>query len=168
MYGGDLGQVLYKSNEAERYIRLLAPLVPLMYLDTAVDGMLKGMGLQNASMRINILDAAVSLLLVWRLIPRAGLPGYLLILYLSETLNFLLSYRQLNRHAGLRLPFYRSVLAPLLAAMCAIALPRLVLPSTAPLRTVLRSGLLYYGLLRLLGSVTRRDLRWFLGIFRQK
>ena len=27
---------------------------------------------------------------------------------------------------------------------------------------------LIYSLLRLLGSVTRRDLRWFVGIFKQK
>ena len=168
VYGGDLGQMLYKSAQVERYIRLLAPLVPLMYLDTTVDGMLKGMGLQNASMRINILDAAVSLLLVWQLIPRAGLGGYLLTIYVSETLNFLLSFRQLNRHAGLRLPFFRSVLSPLMAAMCAIVFPRLALGGGQPMVLMGCSLLLYYLLLRLLGSVTRRDLRWFWGIFRQK
>ncbi|MBR5537116.1 MAG: polysaccharide biosynthesis C-terminal domain-containing protein [Clostridia bacterium] len=168
VYGGDLGRMLYRSAEVERYIRLLAPLVPLMYLDTTVDGMLKGMGLQKASMGINIVDAAVSLLLVWQLIPRVGLKGYLLTLYVSETLNFLLSFRQLNRHAGLRLPFYRSVLAPLMAAMCAIVLPRLVPGGGQPVALMVCSLALYYVLLRLLGSVTRRDIRWFLGIFRKK
>ena len=171
VYGGALGQRLYQSDEAERYIRLLAPLVPLMYLDTTVDGMLKGMGLQTASMRINILDAAISLLLVWQLIPRVGINGYLLTVYISETLNFLLSFRQLNRHAGLWLPFYRSVLAPLMAAMFSLFFPRLLQPAfcqAQPLAAVLCSTVLYYLLLRLLGSVTRRDLQWFLGIFRQK
>ena len=168
VYGGDLGRMLYRSTEVEHYIRLLAPLVPLMYLDTTVDGMLKGMGLQKASMGINILDAAVSLLLVWQCIPRVGLQGYLLTLYVSETLNFLLSFRQLNRHAGLRLPFYRSLLAPLMATMCAIVLPRLALGGGRPVVLMCGSLVLYYGLLRLLGSVTRQDLRWFLGIFRQK
>lgn len=171
VYGGDLGRILYRSEEVERYIRLLAPLVPLMYLDTAVDGMLKGMGLQKASMGINILDAAVSLLLVWQCIPRVGLRGYLLTFYVSETLNFVLSFRQLNRSAGLRLPFYRSVLAPLMAAMCAVFLPRSVWPVLCAARPVAAMGCslaLYWLLLRLLGSVTRRDIRWFLGIFRQK
>lgn len=169
VYGGELGWLLYKSNEAERYIRLLAPLVPLMYLDTTVDGMLKGMGLQTASMRINILDAAISLLLVWQLIPRVGISGYLFTIYVSETLNFLLSFRQLNRHAGLWLPFYRSVLAPLMAAMCSMFLPRLMLPAfceAQPVWAALFSGALYYLLLRLLGSVTRRDILWFFHIFR--
>lgn len=171
VYGGDLARLLYRSEEAERYIRLLAPLIPLMYLDTTVDGMLKGMGLQTSSMRINILDAAVSLLLVWQLIPRVGIGGYLFTIYVSETLNFVLSFRQLHRHAGLWLPFYRSVLAPIMAAMCAMFLPRLVTPAfcaAQPISAALFSGVLYYGLLRLLGSVTGRDIRWFLGIFREK
>lgn len=171
LYGGQLAGGLYKSTEAERYIRLLAPLVPLMYLDNVVDGMLKGMGLQTASMRINILDAAVSLLLVWQLIPRVGMPGYLLTIYVSEVLNFVLSFCQLRKHAGLWLPFYRSILAPILAALCGLFLPRLILPAfcgARPLLAGLLSAALYYGLLRLLGSVTRRDLGWFFGIFRQK
>ena len=171
VYGGDLALLLYKSKEAERYIRLLAPLVPLMYLDNVVDGMLKGMGLQAASMRINILDAAVSLLLVWRLIPRVGMAGYLLTIYVSEILNFILSFRQLRKHAKLWLPFYRSILAPVMAAMCGMFLPRLIWPAFCGVRPLLAAGLsavLYYSLLRLLGSVTRRDVRWFLGIFMQK
>ena len=171
VYGGRLGLLLYKTQEAEQYIRMLAPLVPLMYLDTAVDGMLKGMGLQTASMRINILDAAVSLLLVWRLIPRVGMQGYLLTIYVSEVLNFLLSFRQLRKSVGLWLPFYRSVLAPVLAAMWGIFLPRLLWPAfcrESLLLAACLSAVIYYSLLRLLGSVTRRDLQWFAGIFRQK
>ncbi len=171
VYGGELGRLLYQSDNTERYIRLLAPLIPLMYLDTTVDGMLKGMGLQTASMRINILDAAISLLLVWQLIPRVGVNGYLFTIYVSETLNFLLSFHQLNRQAGLWLPFYRSVLAPLMAAMFSMFFPRLLLPffcDTQPFGAVLFSAFLYYVLLRLLGSVTKRDLQWFRGIFRQK
>ena len=171
VYGGKLGLLLYQSQEAERYIRMLAPLVPLMYLDNVVDGMLKGMGLQTASMRSNILDAAVSLLLVWQLIPRVGMQGYLVTIYVSEVLNFILSFRQLRKHVGLWLPFYRSVLSPVLAAMCGIFLPRLLWPALygeALLPAFCLSAAIYYSLLRLLGSVTRKDLRWFVGIFRQK
>jgi len=171
IYGGDLSRLLYKSAEAEHYIRLLAPLIPLMYLDTTVDGMLKGMGLQTASMRINILDAAISLLLVWQLIPRIGINGYLLTIYVSETLNFILSFHQLHRQAGLWLSFYRSVLSPLMAAMFSMFLPRLLLPAfcaARPLGAILLSVLLYYALLRILGSVTMRDLQWFRSIFQQK
>ena len=97
--------------------------------------------------------------------------GYLLTIYVSEVLNFLLSFRQLRKSVGLWLPFYRSVLAPVLAAMWGIFLPRLLWPAfcrESLLLAACLSAVIYYSLLRLLGSVTRRDLQWFAGIFRQK
>ena len=167
VYGGEVGRVLYRSREAEELLRLLAPLAPLMYLDTAVDGVLKGLGLQTASMRINILDAGVSLLLVWQLIPRVGLGGYLFTLYVSESMNLALSWRQLRRETGLRIPLYRSVLAPALAAMLAVLLPALWL-GEGGLWPLLPAAGGYYLLLRVLGSVTRRDVRWLWGVLRGK
>jgi len=169
-YGGELGLLLYHTSDAERYLRLLAPLIPLMYIDMVTDGMLKGLGLQTASMRINILDAALSLILVWQLIPRMGIYGYLITIYISELLNFTLSFRQLCHHAAFHLPVYRSFFAPFLSALCAVLFPRLLwMPfcTAKPLAAILLSTVLYWLLLRLLGCITRRDLQWFFGIFRK-
>jgi stage V sporulation protein B len=92
-----LGMLLFRSAEAGRYIRLLSPLVPVMYTDLCVDGCLKGLGQQGWSMGINILDALSGLVLVWLLLPRWGLAGYLAVIYATETLNFLLSSLRLVR-----------------------------------------------------------------------
>ncbi len=92
-----LGMLLFRSAEAGRYIRLLSPLVPVMYTDLCVDGCLKGLGQQVWSMGINILDALSGLVLVWLLLPRWGLAGYLAVIYATETLNFLLSSLRLVR-----------------------------------------------------------------------
>ena len=154
--------MLYHSEEAGRYVFLLAPVTPLMYLDTAVDGVLKGLGLQTASMRINILDAALSLFFTWTLIPRWGVKGYLFILYFSETLNFLLSYRRLRLSAGIRVSFYKSVLCPLLACVGAVCVPGMLLPGffrTHPVACLIPAAGTYLALLTLLGAVSRRDWR---------
>ena len=71
-----LGILIYQSREAARYIRLFAALVPVMYLDTTVDGMLKGLGQQVHSMFYNIVDASLSVFLVWTLMPKIGIYGY--------------------------------------------------------------------------------------------
>lgn len=163
--GGALGETLYHSGEAANYIRLLAPLTPLMYLDTTVDGVLKGLGLQAVSMRINILDAAVSLLLVWRLIPRTGLQGYMATLYISETMNFLLSYRKLSQCVSLRISLFYGVFAPILAAAAAWFLPMSLMNAQPLGLTAVLSGALYYLLLRLFGCLRKNDLRWLSGLF---
>lgn len=97
LFAEQLGVVIYNSHEAGRYIRILAPLVPVMYTDMSVDGCLKGLGQQVWSMGINILDALLGVLLVWQLLPRYALNGYLFILYFSELFNFALSVWWLRR-----------------------------------------------------------------------
>lgn len=92
-----LGMVIYKSGEAGHYIRLLAPLVPVMYTDMAVDGCLKGLGQQVWSMGINVVDSLMGLLLVWLLLPRFALGGYIALIYITEILNFILSIVRLRR-----------------------------------------------------------------------
>ena len=91
-----LGGTLYPGSNAALYLRCLAPLIPLMYLDTTVDTFLRGMGLQVSSMFYNIIDAAVCLSLVLVFLPRIGIPAYILILYTSELLNLLLSLHKLQ------------------------------------------------------------------------
>lgn len=92
-----LSQVIYKSAEAGHYIRLLAPLVPIMYTDMSIDGFLKGLGQQVWSMGINIVDSLTGLALVMWLLPRLALPGYIGIIYFTEILNFALSLYRLRR-----------------------------------------------------------------------
>lgn len=92
-----LGISIYKSFDAGHYIRILAPLIPVMYMDIAVDGCLKGNGEQLWCMGVNIIDSLTSLILVWIFIPRRALTAYISIIYFTETLNFVLSLYRLIR-----------------------------------------------------------------------
>lgn len=97
---GPLGRGIYHNMDAVRYIRQLAPLVPFMYMDTVVDAILKGMGEQVYCMKINILDAGISLLLVVLLTPLFGTGGYILSLYVCEILNLACSAWKLWDRVG--------------------------------------------------------------------
>ncbi len=90
-----ISNIIYKSDEAVQYIRILSPLVPIMYMDTVTDGMLKGLDKQVSSMIYNLIDSGVCVILVYLLLPRYAVKGYIFILYISEILNFYLSFRKL-------------------------------------------------------------------------
>ena len=92
-----IGEGLYSSAESARYIRALCPLVPVMYVDTVVDGCLKGLGQQVWSMGINILDAALGVVLVYTLLPIGALGAYMGIIYFNECLNLALSLLRLAK-----------------------------------------------------------------------
>ena len=100
VFADALALAVYSSDTAGHYIRILAPLIPIMYTDMTIDGCLKGLGQQVWSMGINILDALAGLMLVWLLLPRYALGAYIGIIYFTELFNFVLSLVRLRRITG--------------------------------------------------------------------
>ncbi|MBQ2847889.1 MAG: oligosaccharide flippase family protein [Clostridia bacterium] len=88
-------ELVYKTNEAAKYIKILSPLIPIMYTDIITDGMLKGLDQQFHSMKYNIIDSSLCVILVYFLLPRYSVRGYIFILYISEIINFILSIKRL-------------------------------------------------------------------------
>lgn len=118
-FAEELGYAVYGSYDAGKYITMLAPVVPIMYLDHVTDSMLKGIGEQVFSMWVNISDSILSILLVWFLIPRMGIGGYALVIIIMEVYNFALSYRRLKKHVKLSLTPIASLALPLSAGSAA-------------------------------------------------
>ncbi len=100
--GDALGELLYGSEAAGRYIQLFSIIVPVMYLDMIADGCLKGLGEMMFCMLVNILDAGLSALLVWLMLPRWGLAAYIFVIGFTELFNFVLSLLRLRRISGWR------------------------------------------------------------------
>lgn len=82
-----LGVGIYHSTEAGESIQQLAFLVPFMYMDTVTDALLKGLGEQVYCMKVNMIDALCSLVLVVICTPALGLFGYVLSMYVCEIVN---------------------------------------------------------------------------------
>ena len=168
-YAGELGQVIYPGTPGVGpYIRLLALLMPVMFLDAITDGMLKGLGQQVYSMGVNIADSLLSVALVWLLLPIFGVGGFLFMVYFTECFNFLLSLRRIAQMTTIQISL-SDILKPALSALAATQLTPLFLrmfglalsPSVFSLVThFLLTGLFYFSLLFFLGCVTKQDLRW--------
>ena len=95
IFAPSISKAVYKTVEAAEYIRILSPLIPVMYTDMITDGMLKGLDQQFYSMKYNIIDSALCVILVIALLPKYAVKGYILILYASELINFYLSLGRL-------------------------------------------------------------------------
>ncbi len=158
-FGHELGMAIYGSVEAGMYIRILAPLIPIMYVDSSVDAFLKGMGEQVYSMNVNIIDALCSVILVWLLLPRMGLAGYIVAIYATETLNTSLSLVRMLRLSGMKIRLWTQVIAPVMGIVGATVLFRLVggglhLSNLGPMALIGSMAIcvgIYGVLLRLLG-----------------
>ncbi len=114
-FSEELGYMIYSSFEVGRYIRMLAPVIPIMYLDHVTDSMLKGIGEQVFSMWVNISDSALSVILVWFLLPKTGISGYAVVIIIMEGYNFLFSFLRLRKRVKFKLDLLRSAVIPALA-----------------------------------------------------
>lgn len=90
-FSRELGVTIYSNEETALYIRVLAPLIPVMYIDSAVDAILKGSGHQVYSMNVNIIDTLTACIFALTLIPRLGIWGYVISIYATEIMNTTLS-----------------------------------------------------------------------------
>ncbi|MBQ9781211.1 MAG: polysaccharide biosynthesis C-terminal domain-containing protein [Clostridia bacterium] len=172
-FSHELGMLLYNSAEAGVYIRQLAPLIPIMYVDSSVDGVLKGMGEQVYSMNVNIADALCSVIMVWLLLPHMGLFGYVITIYVTETLNTTLSLTRMLRVSRMKVDLMKMVFGPLLCilgATCCVRLAGRLLALPSPQTTlaltvfITVTALIYLGLCRLVGVIGREEMREISGI----
>jgi stage V sporulation protein B len=90
-FANELSWAIYHTDAVSHYIRLFAPLVPVMYLDFIVDGFLKGLGQQVRSMQYNIFTATIDVAGLWLLLPEMGISAFILMTYLTRGINFTLS-----------------------------------------------------------------------------
>ena len=114
--GPDAAGLLYGSAEAGFYLQVLAPVLPLLYLESMVDGAMKGVGEQKAVFRYSLWDAVLRIAGVMVLLPRFGMKGFLFVILLSSVYTCLANTARLLRVSGMRPALMRWLGAPLLAA----------------------------------------------------
>ena len=94
-FGNELGMLVYQNESAGVYLRIFAFTAPLMYLDKIVDGILKGLNEQLHYLAYNIMDSFIRVILVIILVPRFGIAGIIITVYVSSIFNTGLSLLRL-------------------------------------------------------------------------
>lgn len=130
VFGEDWGTAFYSSAEAGGYLRILAPLVPLLYLDVVVDSLLKGLDEQLNSMKYNFTDSLIRVLLILCFMRFSGMPAYIAILFFSSIFNAMMSVRRLLKVAQVRIRIAKNAVLP---AACALLSAGMARAALAPL-----------------------------------
>ena len=108
-------------------MRALSPIVPLMYLDSISDGILKGLDQQAFTFRTAVSDSVIRIILILILLPIFGLRGFIWIMYFSNVLTCFLNVGRLLHVTRVKIHFINEILLPLTsAAVIAIACDRLL------------------------------------------
>ncbi len=165
-FSHELGELIYCNEEVSLYIKLMAPLIPFLYIDGIVDATLNGLDEQVRSMEINLIDSIISIVLVWFLLPRFGTFGYIMMLYACKGVNSLLSFLRLYKVSGFRPQPLKWLVKPGVSIAVSVLLVRLLgnifsmgIMGNVIVKIIL-SVTVYLLLIRITGCVDKEDWIW--------
>lgn len=174
-FASDFCNVIYSSGEGAEFLHALAPLMPVMFLDTVTDSILKGLGKQFYTMCVNIVDAAISVLFVWLLVPRIGVYGYIIVIYVSECVNTVFSIWKLLSIVDIRPSLAKILFSPLSAAIGAANICHIAFnyfPLTLSAATLILECLVYiicyFVLSHMLGCIGKEERAWIKNVIKEK
>ncbi len=116
--GGErLGVLIYNDIDVGFLLKSLSPIVPLMYLDSICDGILKGLDQQSFTFKTAVSDSAIRIALIIFILPKLGIRGFILIMYFSNLYTCLLNVGRLIKISGAKLKFTADIFLPFLSAL---------------------------------------------------
>lgn len=160
-----LGRTVYNSVEAGLYIGIFAPLVPIIYIDCVTDGCLKGLNQQVHSMIYNVMEGVLNVVLLFILLPRTAIMGYIIVMYIKEIFNAVLSIHRLSKVTTIDFKSW-GIVATLLSAWGAQIFCKIVLPGGKIVPVIMLYCLFYVTLLYVINAVSRDDIRWVASLFK--
>lgn len=164
----ELCELIYPGQNIGFYVRVLAPLVPFMYLENVAEGMLKGLGEQKITLKYSIINVLVRLGLIAVLVPKAGMRGFLWMMLADNVITALLHANRVLTVSEMRTDWSHWILRPLGAAAAVFfgggwLRTRLLTAGWSSLWAALCVGMcmvmVYCGLLLLLRSFTPKQLQ---------
>lgn len=115
--GEEIGFLIYKDRSVGFLLKALSPIVPLMYLDSICDGILKGLDQQIFTFRTAISDSLIRIILILIMLPKMGLWGFIIIMYFSNLLTCILNVGRLIKVSGAKLEISSNIVLPLCSAL---------------------------------------------------
>ena len=112
-----LSRLIYSEAGVGDMVRALAPLVPLMYVDSVSDALLKALDKQMATFSHAILDSLGRIAAILAFLHLFGMTGFIAIMYASNLFTSLLNLFKLIRVTGAKLKPVKQIILPLMAAV---------------------------------------------------
>ncbi len=117
--GNELGNIIYSSPQTGHIVKVLAPIIPFMYLESVCDGMLKGFDKQNYAFKYNVADSVMRIIAIRLVVPRFGMEGFLAIMAASNVFTSSLCVSKVLCEACIKLSLMRDIVSPLASALLA-------------------------------------------------
>ncbi len=165
-YADEIGLVLYHNKQIGKMLRILALIVPFMYVEVVTDGILKGLGKQVSCLKYSIFDTLFRITTIYFFLPIKGISSFIGIMIISNIMTSTLNFNKLLDSTKLKVQVSNWILKPLLAALGGATFSKLILNlcfhynlATTPILilALILSSLIYLLLLFIIDCLRKED-----------
>ena len=163
-FSNDIGFLVYNNKEIGSIIKILAPVIPIMYLERIMDGILNSLNKQVALLKINLVDMIIRILIIYFIIPTRGIEGFIIVIFVSNIFNFTLNMINVLKVTNLQFNIFSWVLKPIICVSISAISAYYI--SNEFLSRLLVSMVIYAIMLMVTRCVRIKDVRWIFDSFR--
>lgn len=113
----EISEVIYKNTQVGHIIKMLAPIVPFMYIESMIMGLLQGLNQQMSSLKYIITDSIIRIILIFFLVPTKGLEGFIYIMIISNIYTSCSNLYKLLKVSNAKIDFKNWILKPLFSLL---------------------------------------------------
>lgn len=117
VYSGEIGRLIYKNDEVGAYMKMLAPIVPFMYIESIIAGILNALNQQNTLLRYNVYNSAIRITLITFFVPKFGVYFFIAIMLASNIFTSSLSIFRLVKVTNITFNIKAFIIKPLVSAL---------------------------------------------------
>lgn len=171
IFSKELGLAIYKSEKVGFMMKILAPLIPLMYLDRIVDGSLNALNQQIYTLKYNLMDMSLRIFIILGIIPKKGIEGFILALFVSTIFNASLSINRLLKVTKLEFEIIDWVIKPIICVTISSYITKYLFSffniESLIFFQVIVDLILYLICLFIFKCIRLKDIRWFTDAFKK-
>ncbi|MDO5560217.1 MAG: oligosaccharide flippase family protein [Oscillospiraceae bacterium] len=119
IYGNEVGTLISKEPQAGRMIMLLAPVVPFIYLEIILEGIIKGMGRHSFSSLNYLAEYIIRISSLLICVPVMGFYGIAVSYYLSNIAGNISRMVMIIKSNSMKFSLREFVTNPVISAVCA-------------------------------------------------
>ena len=163
-FASDIGMAVYSNKDIGSIIRILAPVIPIMYLERIMDGILNSLNKQVALLKINLFDMVVRILIIYFIIPTKGIEGFIFVIFVSNILNFVLNMINVLNTTKLQFKMFNWVIKPILCIGVSVIVASFI--GYNIINKIFISMAIYIAMLMITRCIRIKDLNWVIDSFR--
>lgn len=163
-FSNDIGIAVYNNKQIGPIIRVIAPIIPIMYLERIMDGILNSLNKQVTLLKINLFDMIVRIGIIYFIIPKNGIKGFILVIFISNILNFILNMINVLKTTKLHFKLFSWVIKPIVCIVIAVFTASII--EKKLLFKILISIIIYLIMLVFTRCIKIKDINWIIDSFR--